>query len=61
MENPMSRVMIIVVALALLASGAAAGDTIVLKSGRRISATNVVEDGSRVYFDTPAGRLSLRR
>lgn len=57
----MSRVMIIVVALALLASGAAAGDTIVLKSGRRISATNVVEDGSRVYFDTPAGRLSLRR
>jgi tetratricopeptide (TPR) repeat protein len=34
-------------------------DTIVLKSGRRISATNVVEEGNRVYFDTPSGRLSF--
>lgn len=57
----MSRVMIIGLVLLLFAAGAAAGDTIVLKSGRRISATNVIEEGDRVYYDTPAGRLSLRR
>jgi hypothetical protein len=48
-------------AVLALAVAVAAGDTIVLKSGRRISATNVIEDGDRVYYDTPAGRLSLRR
>jgi len=57
----MSRLTAIVLLLLLLAPAAAAGDTIVLKSGRRITATNVVEDGDRVYYDTPAGRLSLRR
>lgn len=56
-------------ALALLAPlaaagegpGDASGDTIVLKSGRRITATNVIEDGDRIYYETSAGRLTLRR
>jgi tetratricopeptide (TPR) repeat protein len=37
----------------------AQADTIVLKSGRRITATNVVEDGNRIYFETSSGRLSF--
>jgi len=37
----------------------ATADTIVLKSGRRIRATNVVEEGGRVSYETSAGRLSL--
>jgi len=65
MNNPMTRVAGIVLSLVLLPAAAAAGDssgdTIVLKSGRRITATNVVEDGDRVYYETSAGRLSLRR
>ena len=36
-------------------------DTIVLKSGRRIQATNVVEEGGRVSYETSAGKLSLPR
>jgi tetratricopeptide (TPR) repeat protein len=36
-------------------------DVIVLKSGRRISATNVVEEGERVSYETSAGRLSIRK
>jgi len=36
-------------------------DTIVLKSGRRIHATNVVEEDSRVSFETSTGKLSLPR
>jgi tetratricopeptide (TPR) repeat protein len=43
----------------LLAAGPLGADTIVLKSGRRISATNVVEEGDRVYYETSAGRLSF--
>jgi Tfp pilus assembly protein PilF len=43
----------------LLAAGAALGDTIVLKSGRRITATHVEEEGDRVYYETPAGRFSF--
>jgi Tfp pilus assembly protein PilF len=46
------------VAATALVSGA---DTIVLKSGRRIHATNVVEEGNRVSYETSAGRLSLPR
>jgi hypothetical protein len=58
----MRRVILSALAVLLLsATVAAAGDTIVLKSGRRISATNVVEEGDRVYYDTSVGRLSLRR
>jgi tetratricopeptide (TPR) repeat protein len=47
--------------LLLLAAGAVSADTIVLKNGRRITATSVVEEGDRVYYETRAGRLSLRR
>src|SRR5271155_4384309 len=47
----------VVAALTLVA----AADTIVLKSGRRIRATNVVEDGDHVSFETSAGHLSLPR
>jgi len=39
----------------------AGADTIVLKSGRRLRATNVVEDGDHVTFETSAGHLSLPR
>jgi tetratricopeptide (TPR) repeat protein len=51
---------VIVIAFLLFAVALPApADTIVLKSGRRISATNVVEDGERIYFETPSGRLSF--
>ncbi len=42
-----------------VAALSAAADTIVLKNGRRIHATNVVEEGSRVSFETSTGKLSL--
>ena len=45
------------VATALVASA----DTIVLKNGRRIQATHVVEEGDHYSFETSAGRLSLPR
>lgn len=45
--------------LALLVVSAARADTIVLKNGRRIVATNVVEKGDRVTYETPAGELSI--
>jgi tetratricopeptide (TPR) repeat protein len=37
----------------------AAGDTIVLKNGRRIVASSVTEDGERVRYETPAGQMSI--
>jgi len=40
---------------------ASRADVIVLKNGRRIHATHVVEEGSRVTFETTAGKLSLPR
>jgi tetratricopeptide (TPR) repeat protein len=43
----------------LLAAWAASGDTIVLKNGRRISASNVTEDADHVTYDTPAGQMSI--
>lgn len=46
------------VALALLASAAAA-DTIVLKNGRRIQADNVVIEAGQVRFETRAGWMGL--
>ncbi len=39
----------------------ALADTIVLKNGRRIIASAVTEEGDRVSYETPAGRLSLPR
>jgi len=47
------------VLLFLLAPPSALADTIVLKSGRRISATHVVEEGNRVYYETRSGRFSF--
>jgi tetratricopeptide (TPR) repeat protein len=45
---------------ALLATGAAArADKIVLKNGRQIIASNVVEEGDRVRYETSAGQLTL--
>ncbi len=43
----------------LLAASCAAGDTIVLKNGRRIVAEAVTEDGDHVVYQTPAGETSL--
>lgn len=42
--------------LAVISSTA---DTIFLKNGRRIVASNVTQDAERVSYDTPAGRMSI--
>ena len=52
--------LLLFLAAGLLALDARA-DTIVLKSGRRITATHVVEENGRVSYETSAGRLSLPR
>jgi tetratricopeptide (TPR) repeat protein len=46
-------------ALLLLAVSSAAADTILLKNGRRIIASNVIEDGDHVRYETPAGQMSI--
>jgi tetratricopeptide (TPR) repeat protein len=46
-------------ALLLFAVSSAAADTIVLKNGRRIVASSVVEDGDHVRYETPAGQMSI--
>jgi predicted negative regulator of RcsB-dependent stress response len=46
-------------ALLLLAVSSATADTILLKNGRRIIASNVVEDGDHVRYETPAGQMSI--
>jgi tetratricopeptide (TPR) repeat protein len=43
----------------LFAVSSAAADTIVLKNGRRIVASNVVEDGDRITYETSAGEMSI--
>jgi len=48
------------VALALGSAGAWA-DTIVLNNGHRISASNVLEVGDKIQYETSAGELSLPR
>jgi hypothetical protein len=45
--------------LVLLVVSSAAADTIVLKNGRRIVASNVTEDNDHVSYDTPAGQMSI--
>ena len=50
---------LVVVLLGVTCASASASDTIVLKNGRRIIATNVVEVGDRVTYDTPAGQMSI--
>jgi tetratricopeptide (TPR) repeat protein len=46
-------------AVLLLTVSSAAADTILLKNGRRIIASNVVEDGDHVRYETPAGEMSI--
>ncbi len=45
----------------LLAVSAASADTIVLKNGRRIIASSVVEDNDHVSYETPSGELVIPR
>jgi tetratricopeptide (TPR) repeat protein len=47
--------------LLALAAASAQADTIVLKSGRRITASNVIEEADRVRYETSAGWLSLSK
>jgi tetratricopeptide (TPR) repeat protein len=53
-----SRTLCLFAALLLL-SALARADKIVLKNGRKILASNVVEDGDKIRYETPAGQLSL--
>ena len=43
----------------LLSVASARADTIVLKNGRRIEASHVVQDGDRVTYETAAGQMSI--
>jgi tetratricopeptide (TPR) repeat protein len=43
----------------VLAVSCAHADTIILKNGRRIVASNVVEDGERITYETAAGQMSI--
>jgi tetratricopeptide (TPR) repeat protein len=57
--NLLARILIVAAGLLLGGVPQAPGDTIFLKNGRRIVALNVVEEGDRVKYQTPAGELSL--
>jgi hypothetical protein len=46
-------------AISLASSCLARADKIVLKNGRKIIASNVVEEGDRVRYETSAGQLTL--
>jgi hypothetical protein len=48
-----------VTAVLLAVVSSAAADTIVLKNGRRITASSVTEDGDHVRYETPAGQMSI--
>ena len=48
-----------IASLVLLVVSSATADTIVLKNGRRIVASNVTEDGDHVTYETPAGQMSI--
>jgi len=43
----------------LLAAISTCADTIVLKNGRRIVASNITQDAEHVSYETPAGRMSI--
>ncbi|MFZ0084202.1 MAG: tetratricopeptide repeat protein [Candidatus Acidiferrales bacterium] len=53
------RSVALIASLVLLVVSSAAADTIVLKNGRRIVASNVTEDGDHVRYETPAGQMSI--
>src|SRR5579883_253941 len=48
-----------VLACGLFCAAAARADKIVLKNGRKIIASNVVEDGDKVRYETSAGQMAL--
>jgi len=57
---PIDRIRVVLLGFTLLSMGGrAAGDTIVLKNGRRIIALSAVEEGDKVKYLTSAGELSL--
>jgi tetratricopeptide (TPR) repeat protein len=43
----------------VLTASSASADTIVLKNGRRIVASNVTENGDHITYETPAGQMSI--
>ncbi len=45
----------------IAAVSARAGDTIVLKNGRRIIALSVTQEGEKIIYETPSGTLSIPR
>ncbi len=47
--------------LVLVVASTTSADTIVLKNGHRIVATNVTEDAHHVSYQTPAGQMSIPR
>ncbi|HTU32189.1 MAG TPA: tetratricopeptide repeat protein [Candidatus Acidoferrum sp.] len=49
----------LIAALVAVAGVSASADTIVLKNGQRIFASNVTEDAQYVTYETPAGRMSI--
>ena len=49
----------VIVCLASAISGTVLADTIILKNGRKITASHVVEQNGQVSYETPAGRLSF--
>jgi tetratricopeptide (TPR) repeat protein len=51
--------MLAMLACGLLGAAAARADKIVLKNGRKIIASNVVEDGDKVRYETSAGQMAL--
>src|SRR5579863_1735182 len=48
-----------VLCLASAIAGGVSADTIYLKSGRKITATHVVQENGQVSYETPAGRFSF--
>jgi tetratricopeptide (TPR) repeat protein len=50
-----------IAALVLAAGFSVSADTIVLKNGHRIVASNVMEDAQHVSYQTPAGQMSIPR
>ncbi|HVM75902.1 MAG TPA: hypothetical protein VMT75_09690 [Candidatus Saccharimonadales bacterium] len=50
---------IVLTALSLVCVLPASADKIVLKNGRKIVASNVTEDATKVYYETSAGQLSI--
>src|SRR5713101_3602525 len=55
----MRRFTVFLIVAGLSCGLSARADTIVLKNGRRIFASNVIEENGKVSYETSAGRLSL--